>query len=156
MNEEDSRVFLDACNCGKMFAHSFRVLMEKHISARTAMNLQDFKLIVPALVNGAFSAELFIKYLIDEKMISHNLSSLMERLKKTSVQKYENIIHDTIYTMNQKMITYNEQEFQKDLEACSNMFEKIRYIYEPTKNDVVYNLDFLESFIAALESQCNE
>ena len=46
---------------GLTFSHAFRVLLDKHLKARINGNYRDFSLIIPAMVNGAFSCELFFK-----------------------------------------------------------------------------------------------
>ena len=126
------------------------------MDARKTLELQDFSLIIPILVNGAFSAELFLKYLIGLETKGHNLYSLMNRLNNIDHEKYENVIEVTIYAMNSRNLKYDRRKFNDDLQACSKVFEKVRYIYEPCQSEIVYNLDFLECFVAALESLCNE
>ena len=74
--------YLTSYDDGLAFAHSFRVLLEKHMQSRVAMNYKDFSLIIPAMVNGAFACELFLKSLFTNEVHGHKLDELLSKLEK--------------------------------------------------------------------------
>ena len=44
-----------------MFSSPFKILLTEHMLARTTRNYEKFTLLIPAMVNGAFACELFLK-----------------------------------------------------------------------------------------------
>ena len=99
---------------------------------------------VPAIVNGAFAIELYLKSMIDPSRIkrkrSHNIDELIsfldEQLRKEIIKKIKEelpkLIKPTNKTKieNKKEIIKETYTFEECLEGISNSFEYWRYIYE--------------------------
>ena len=81
---------------GLIFVHSFDILIELHLKSRITMNYQDFQLIIPAIVNGAFACELFMKSLLSNSIHEHNLKKLFLKLEEDDKNTYDEIISNCI------------------------------------------------------------
>lgn len=141
---------------GLAFAHSFRVLMEKHMQGRMTMNYKDFSLIIPAMVNGALACELFLKSLFTSKVHGHKLDELLSKLEKEDKNIYNLIVSRCIITLNASSNNkkYDYTAFITELNIISNLFVEIRYFYEPTQQSKFYNIDFVGVLVVVLENIC--
>lgn len=86
-------------------------------------------LLVPIVVNMAFSCELFFKAILkyhNQEIKTHNMEKLFERLPE-DVQKQLVDICDC-----------DEEEFRNSLRRVSNYFEEWRYLYERHPSTVEY------------------
>ena len=148
---------------GLTFSHAFRVLLDKHLKARINGNYRDFSLIIPAMVNGAFSCELFFKSLInktvkEDQFTKFKIHNLLELYRK--VEDLDSALAADVYTKFncvmslKKGKTYSYDDFIDKLSEYNSSFVDIRYFYEPKKTQTVYDLDFLEGIVATLESIC--
>lgn len=86
---------------------------------------------VPAIVNGAFAIELYIKSKLLEKTEGHNLRLLYNKLD----QELKDGIKSEIESKIDKRFT----SFNKLFKTIANAFEYWRYIHE--KNDLGYGLN---------------
>ena len=118
---------------GLMFAHSSKVLFRKHIESRQTGNYSDFSLFIPAMVNGVFACELFIKSLFTKNVRGHKLNDLLHSLESEDKQLYNSIISQSIQLLNssQSSIKYDESSFINELNTVSDAFVELRYFYEP-------------------------
>lgn len=141
---------------GLAFAHSFRVLMKKHMQSRMTMDYKDFSLIIPAMVNGAFACELFLKSLFTNEVHGHKLDELLSKLEKEDKKTYDLIVLRCILALkaSSNNNTYDDVAFINDLNTNSNLFVEIRYFYEPSLHAKAYNLAFIGVFIGVLEIIC--
>lgn len=79
---------------------------------------------VPAVVNAAFSCELYLKCIIDKKVREHDLKILFQSLDRS----LQEIIADDI---DKKLKGYNKSYgFNMCLERAANVFEDWRYMHE--------------------------
>ena len=154
------------------FSHAFRTLFKIHMEARQVaavteykkkQQYRDFTLAVPALVNGSFACELFLKALLQNEGVDlkelkgrdgHTLNSLFEKLRNKNSELAVNILTITAHCLSVKGHTYNEDALMKDLDTISYLFTEMRYFYEGKTGEKAYHIDFLEAFMAALESMC--
>ena len=148
--------YLTSYDDGLTFAHSFRVLLEKHMQSRVTMNYKDFSLIIPAMVNGAFACELFLKSLFTNEVHGHKLDELLSKLEKEDKSTHDVIVSRCISALNSSSnnTTYDDTSFINDLNTISNLFVEIRYFYEPAMHTKTYNLAFIGVFVGVLESVC--
>ena len=94
---------------------------------------------IPAMVNSAFSVELFLKAVIKERTgecRSHKLSDLFNRLP---IEIQQEIMNDT-----------NHSDFETQIERFSDAFVDFRYIYEDIFKTKDLNLKFWEDFSSAI------
>lgn len=94
---------------------------------------------IPAMVNSAFSVELFLKAVIKEKTSecrSHKLSDLFNRLP---IKIQQEIMNETNYL-----------DFETQIERFSDAFVDFRYIYEDIFKTKDLNLRFWEDFSSAI------
>ena len=140
---------------GLAFAHSYRVLIKKHMLSRTTMNYRDSSLIIPAMVNGAFACELFLKSLFKKEVRGHKLGEIFTKLEREDKNTYDLIVYRCISALNSSdNKKYDETTFVNELNTFSNSFVEIRYFYENNPNSKNYNLKFIDIFISVLESIC--
>ena len=140
---------------GLAFSHSFRTLFEKHMQGRITMNYKDFSLVIPAMVNGAFACELFLKSLFTKEVHGHKLDELLTKLEKEDKATYDLIVYRCISNLNVSNNKYDKVSFMNELNTISNSFVEIRYFYEATSSKS-YNLDFIRVFVGVLESVCED
>ena len=86
---------------------------------------------VPAIVNGAFAIELYIKSKLTKKTEGHNLRILFGKLDKELKDKIKNEIENKI--------DKNTTSFNKLFKTIADAFEYWRYIHE--KKDLGYGLN---------------
>lgn len=98
---------------------------------------------VPAMVNSAFSVELFLKAILDENMITFNrreghaldyLFHLLPTAQQTA------IIEDVNYA-----------DFDNNLGRCSKVFEEFRYLHEDIFKSAGIDLKFWQAFTDAVK-----
>ena len=110
----------------------------------------------PAIVNAAFSCEVFLKLLLHLEQIdcqkSHKLKQLFEMLPPEII---ETVKHQTI----QKCRHWKDVWGLEILSQVSDAFEKWRYIYEIdlTKSGTIhFDISFLLAFRDALRVVCEK
>lgn len=86
---------------------------------------------IPAIVNGAFAIELYIKSRLVKKTRGHNLRTLFSKLDKETKDRIRSEIESKI----DKRFT----SFSKQFWTIAKAFEYWRYIHE--KNDFGYGLN---------------
>ena len=140
-----------------MFSNALRILLNKHISARATGSYEDFAFIVPAMVNGAFACELFLKALLGTPLRGHKLyNDLFCKLDLSTAQEIETV---TIECLKKKKNTIiNSEQFISNFKVIERSFEEFRYFYEPQNSNEmkVYNIDFLEALVFSLRAVCEQ
>ncbi len=149
------------------FANAFRVLLNKtSISAlRKSGSYSDASMIMPTIVNGAFACELFIKALLknppSKGKEAHSLVSLIEVYEREKPGKKDFIQQVCISVMHniQGNESYSESMYDRDLRSMDCAFYNLRYWHEPINPDSlrrnnVYSLDFIQTFVAVLQDEC--
>ena len=140
-----------------MFSNSFKILLSEHMLARTTGNYAKFTLLIPAMVNGAFACELFLKALLEAPHRGHKLyNDLFCKLDLSTAQEIETV---TIECLKKKKNTIiNSEQFISNFKTIERSFEEFRYFYEPQNNIEmkVYNIDFLEVLVFSLRAICEQ
>lgn len=109
---------------------------------------------LPAVVNAAFSCELYLKFLIGSKCSEHDLERLFQRLNP----KLQNEIRDEIASE----IQGYPLSFHELLKRAKDVFKEWRYLYERPHTDTYLNvyineyLIFLPLFIETLKRRAHE
>lgn len=126
------------------------------MQGRMKLNYKDFSLIIPAMVNGAFACELFLKSLFTNEVRGHKLDELLSKLEKEDKITYDLIVSRCILALNASLNNqkYDNAAFINELNTVSNLFVELRYFYEPTQNSKSYNIDFIRVFVGVLENIC--
>ena len=91
---------------------------------------------VPILVLGAFTCELYLKYLLGEEIKDHNLKTLFKKLNKKLQTNIE-------VQLIKKMVNYIYKDFESLLETIENCFTNFRYIFEDDKTYDGFNLSLI-------------
>ena len=91
---------------------------------------------VPAIVNGTFALELYLKsfiipYQIEPKKLGHNISKIYSKLEPKLQQQIRNEIEPKLKGW--------DQTFDEAIDGIGNGFEYWRYIHE--KDDLGYGLN---------------
>lgn len=91
---------------------------------------------IPAIVNGTFALELYLKSVItpcqiEPKKLGHNISKIYSKLKPELQQQIRNEIEPKLKGW--------DQTFDEAIEGIGNGFEYWRYIHE--KDDLGYGLN---------------
>lgn len=108
---------------------------------------------LPAVVNAAFSCELYLKYLIGSKCSGHDLEQLFRHLDP----KLQDEIRDEIGCQIQDY----QLCFDELLKRAKDVFKKWRYLHEKPHNDTYLNvyineyLIFFPLFIDALKRRAH-
>lgn len=105
----------------------------------------DASLFVPALVNGSFACELFLKSLLPPSTSGHKLEALFSQLDSNIQLKLKN---GTIGKMKQLDPAYCEASFQTDLNSNSNVFPEWRYFHEGNSHSA--GIEFIVRFMRSL------
>lgn len=98
---------------------------------------------IPAMVNAAFSTELFLKAILDENGIpfnrreGHTLEHLFHLLP---TDQQEAIIKDVSYA-----------DFDSNLSCCSKVFNEFRYLHEDIFKSSGIDLKFWQAFTDAVK-----
>lgn len=148
---------LSAYDSALMFSNAFKILFDKHMSARLTGNYGDFALLVPAMVNGAFACELFLKSLLKVPLRGHRLyNDLFCRLDPSTAQELETVVIECF--LRKKNTVFNSENFISTFKTIEKSFEEFRYFYEPKDNDEmkVYNIDFIEILVFSLRAICEQ
>jgi HEPN domain-containing protein len=104
----------------------------------------EYSLGVPAVVNLAFSIELYLKFLFAEPREQtppkeHNLLKLFRLL--------DSVMQDDII----KMSNYDKDEFESLLKKHSSAFIEWRYVHD-TDGDMLADFKFMKNLIDSIES----
>ena len=139
-----------------MFSNSFKILLNEHMLARTTGSYEEFALLIPAMVNGAFACELFLKALLGVSPGSHKLySDLFCKLDSSTAQQIETVVIEC-FNRKKRTIIHSEQ-FISNFKDIERTFEEFRYFYESkNSNKVAYNIDFLEVLVFSLRAICEQ
>ena len=83
---------------------------------------------IPAIVNGSFACELYLKFIGDYKGKEHRLNEIFNSL----TEDLKNAILDekTISDLNKISVRYGHQNFDELFEEMGNTFVEWRYIFE--------------------------
>lgn len=109
---------------------------------------------LPAVVNAAFSCELYLKFLIGSTYSGHDLEQLFQRLDP----KLQNEIRDEVASE----IQGYPLSFDEFLKRAKDVFKKWRYLYEESHTDTYLSvyvneyLIFLPLLINALKRRAYE
>lgn len=148
---------ISAYDTGLMFSNAFKLLINQHVLARGSLDYDGFALVVPAMVNGAFACELFLKSLLNEATRGHKLySDLFCKLDQTSQQLVESVFTE-VYR-NETGVTMTTEQFTSEFKAIERTFEELRYFYETKENSKlkVYNIGFMNVLVSSLRGICEE
>lgn len=147
---------LTAYDSALMFSNSFKILLDRHMTARLTGNYEDFALLVPAMVNGAFACELFLKSLFKKQIRGHRLYTELYQELDSSIKKEIKTV--VIERMKRKKNTViNSDKFEMELINIERVFEEFRYIYETNNTEnKVYNIDFIEVLVFSLRGICEQ
>lgn len=138
-----------------MFSNSFKILLDEHMLARTTGNYEKFALLIPAMVNGAFACELFLKALLGVSPGSHKLySDLFCKLDSSTAQQIEAVVIEC-FKRKKRTIIHSEQ-FISNFKDIERIFVEFRYFYEAKSNKKEYNIDFLEILVFSLKAICEQ
>jgi len=128
-------------------ASAFKKSAERSLEQRPSPNGQIEFFIVPAVVNLAFSIELYLKFLLAKNetpdSTDHNLSKLFDLLDSTIQQEIIDLAD------------YDKDEFELLLSKHTEAFVEWRYIHE---RNVSINVDlkFMRKLIDCVESIVNQ
>jgi len=132
-------------------ANAFRMSAERSLEQKKLPNGKIESFLVPAVVNLAFSIELYFKFLIfsenKDKEIkkTHQLWELFNFLSEATQQEIMNLIE------------CNNDKFKTILEKHSNTFIDWRYLHENEKNKKINaEIVFLQKLANCLENIINE
>jgi hypothetical protein len=121
-------------------ASAFKKSAERSLERRPLPNWQIESFIVPAVVNLAFSIELYLKFLLAKNKIpSHKLLGLFNSLDPSIKQDIINLTN------------YDKDEFEELLKKHSEAFVEWRYIYERNIS-INVDLEFMRKLIECIES----
>ena len=140
-----------------MFSNSFKLLLDEHMLARITGNYEKFAFVVPAMVNGAFSCELFLKALLEVPLRGHKLyNDLFCKLDLFTAQEIETVVIECF--KKKKNTVINLEQFISNFKTIERSFEEFRYFYEHQNNNEmkVYNIDFLEVLVFSLRAICEQ
>lgn len=144
-----------ALNNGVIFQHAFDILNSRTqlaIVKRTAgedtpndkVDL-ELALFVPAVVNGAFACELFMKAMLPKNTRGHKLQELFNDLD-TNIQ--DRIKNNTLVRIKKFSESYTDVDFYTDLTHNGNIFSEWRYFHEGNVNSA--NFRFISNFMKAV------
>jgi len=122
-------------------ARAFKKSADRSLEEKPLPNGQIEFLVVPAVVNLAFSIELYLKFLLVKNNISarsHDLSELFNNLDSITQQK---IINST---------SYDENEFKSLLSKHKKAFIEWRYLHE-VNTEIEAILVFMKKLSNCLE-----
>ena len=127
-------------------ASAFKKSAERSLEQRQLTNGQIESYVVPAIVNLAFSIELYLKFLLlaEKKTLkkTHRLLDLFNLLDSTTKQKIINLTK------------YDKDEFESLLSKHTEAFEDWRYIYEKNES-ISANMEFMKKLVDCVESIVN-
>ncbi len=126
-------------------ANAFKKSAERSLEKRPLPNGQIESLLIPAVVNLAFSIELYLKYLLaknKKQCRGHKLLDLFNSLDLTVKQE---II---------KCTEYDEEKFEKLLNEHTEAYVKWRYSHEQNEN-IDAQIEFMKKLMDCVESIVN-
>ncbi|MDD2714485.1 MAG: HEPN domain-containing protein [Candidatus Wallbacteria bacterium] len=129
----------------KTNASLFKKAAERCQEKRPLANGMFGMLMVPGVVNYAFSIELYLKYLLvknNQSSKGHELIKLFTMLDSSMRQEIINLTK------------YSNSDFDDLFSKHSNGFVEWRYIHEQEK-EVVINIDFMRRLLDSIESIAN-
>ena len=151
------------------FANAFRLLLSKtSISTlQKSRSYSDASMIMPTIVNGAFACELFLKALLKSPHTkgkkAHSLIMLVNAYDREQPGKKDFIRQVCIGVMHniQCNENYDESMYNRDLQSIDCAFYNLRYWHEPIdpnspRRNYVYNFDFIQTFVAVLQGECEK
>ena len=121
-------------------AKSYFLAAERCEEQRRLNDNQVQMLLVPAVTNRAFSAELYWKGILAFEGVSKTGHELKELFNEISDELKNQIINLT---------SLDSQEFQNNLNKISNAFVEWRYLYE--RDDIQIVWSFLQKFSNAVK-----
>jgi hypothetical protein len=126
-------------------AKTFRMAAERCLEMRQLPDGRIESPLVPAVVNLAFSSELYLKYIIAKEGVprkGHELDKLFELLDPATQNE---IINAT---------SYNKDRFKEQLERHSNAFVDWRYLHDKDVSRNA-NIEFMKKLTYSVESIAN-
>lgn len=109
-----------AMNAACIFEHTVKILngrMNEGIMNLSISNNENGKLdaalFVPIVVNCSFACELYMKSMLPNKIIKHELDILFFKLDSNIQQEVQNNI---VIKMKKILPTYNDKDFKNDLQ----------------------------------------
>ena len=148
---------ISAYDTGLMFSNAFKLLINQHMLARSSLDYDGFALVVPAMVNGAFACEAFLKALLGKNIHNHNLyNDLFCKLDTTTQQLVANVFTE-VYK-NETGDTITMEQFVSEFKSIENTFVKLRYFYEAKEDSQseIYNIRFMNVLVSSLRGICEE
>ena len=142
---------------GLMFYSAFELLFQKYILSRAVGDGKGILLVIPALVNGSFACELFLKALLAKPTRGHRLySDLYCKLDSQTASEIEHKVID--HFKNEKNTIIDSGQFRLNFMAEEKDFEELRYFYEPGKpgEEKSYNVDFVAVLVVSLKEICEQ
>ena len=127
-------------------ASAFKKSAERSLEQRPSPNEQIESFIVPAVVNLAFSIELYLKFLLAKKGKTRKTHALLDLFNSLDSTIQQEIID---------LADYDKDEFELLLSKHTEAFVEWRYIHE---RNVSINVDlkFMRKLIYCVESIVNQ
>ena len=145
------------------FANAFRLLFSRTSIQALSISRSyiDASMIMPTIVNGALSCELFLKSLLENPPKEHKIIELLNLLEQEHPGIKNEIQTACIELMRiQKGEShYDTAQYEKDMQRIDNAFYHLRYWHEPQPNignEYVFNMGFLDVLVALLQKICEE
>ena len=148
---------ISAYDTGLMFSNAFKILINQHMLSRSSLNYEDFTFVVPAMVNGAFACEAFLKSLSRDAIRGHKLySDLFCKLDPITQQMVTKVFTEVYKRETGNVIT--AEQFYLEFKAMEETFVELRYFHEVRENSKskVYNIGFMNVLISSLRGICEE
>lgn len=148
---------ISAYDTGLMFSNAFKLLINQHMLARSSLDYEGFALVVPAMVNGAFACEAFLKSLSSNTIRGHKLySDLFCKLDPISQQLVTKVFTEVYKRETGHVIT--AEQFSLEFKAMEETFVELRYFYEVQENSKskVYDIGFMNVLVSSLRGICEE
>lgn len=126
-------------------AGAFKKSAERSLEQRPSPNGQIESFIVPAVVNLAFSIELYLKFLLAKNETpsrGHKLLALFDSLDSTTKQEIIDLTN------------YDKDEFESLLSKHTEAFVEWRYLHERTVS-IGAVLEFMKKLVDCVESVVN-
>lgn len=126
-------------------ASAFKKSAERSLEQRPLPNGQIESFIVPAVVNLAFSIELYLKFLLAKNKTTKRRHELLDLFNLLDPSIKQDII---------KLTNYNKDEFEVLLKKHSEAFREWRYIHESNES-IGADLEFMRKLVECVESIVN-
>lgn len=127
----------------------FEVGEKEYLSHKKINSEKDMYATIPAIVNLAFSIELFLKCMLDEKVRGHDLNKLFHSLPDNDRNA---IMQLTITHMKTWGFECDEKDFWNYLDKNKLVFKEWRYFYQRGKT---VNIVFLLALGCSLRNLIN-